>query len=87
MDGTRNYLGERHTINYLRGGEILYTKLGERRSFEQWARSGSKSIVDSAQTEVERILAEHEVPPLSDDQEKELDEILLAAQTELVSHS
>jgi len=87
MKGPRNYLGERHTINYLRGGEIIGSKLGERRSFEEWADSGRTSMVEKAQAEVERILAEHEVPPLSGDQEKKLDEILLAAQKELVSLS
>ena len=34
--------------------------------------------------EAERILVEHEVPPLSDDQEKELDCIMEAAEKELV---
>jgi trimethylamine:corrinoid methyltransferase-like protein len=37
-----------------------------------------------AQAEAEHLLAEHEVPPLSDDQERELDEIMASAHRELV---
>jgi hypothetical protein len=41
-------------------------------------------MADRAQAEAERLLAEHQVPPLSDDQEQELDEILREAMAELL---
>ncbi len=84
MSGSRNYLAEKHTIKYLRAGEVLYTALGERRSFAEWQRSGQIGMAERAQAEAERILKEHEVPPLDDDQERELDRIMAAAQKELV---
>jgi len=38
---------------------------------------------DRAVAEAERLLAEHEVPPLAEDQERELDEIMREAEREL----
>jgi hypothetical protein len=38
-----------------------------------------------AQSEVERLLAEHEVPPLIDDQAQIMDEIMQEASSELIS--
>ncbi len=84
MDGARNYLAEMHTVQYLRGGELLLTQLGERRSFDKWVEGGRESLADRAQAEAEKIIASHEVPPLSDTQEAELDRILETALIELV---
>ena len=87
MEGTHNYLAEKHTIRYLRAGELSYTKHGERRSFDEWARSGKKGMAERAQAKAAEILAKHEVPPLTDAQEKELDAILAAAEKEFVSRT
>lgn len=84
MVGSKNFVGQKHSVKYLRNGEILYTLLGERRTFVEWARTGHESMADRAQAEVERILVEHEVPPLLPEQEKELDQIMAAAVKELV---
>lgn len=84
MDSTRSYMAAKHTVKYLRSGEIVYTRLGERRSFEEWARTGKEGMADRAQDEVETILAQHEVPPLSAPQEKELEQIYQAAKQELL---
>jgi trimethylamine:corrinoid methyltransferase-like protein len=42
-------------------------------------------MAERAQVEAERLLAEHEVPPLTEDQERELTEIMQEAERELVS--
>ena len=84
MDGPKNFVGQRHTIDYLRSGEILYTRFGERRTFAEWERSGREGMAAHAQAEAERLLSEHEVLPLSKEQERELDQILDAASQELV---
>ncbi|TES91064.1 MAG: hypothetical protein E3J88_03170 [Anaerolineales bacterium] len=84
MGGSRNFLAEQHSIKYLRAGEIMFAQLGERRTFAEWDRSGRKGLAENAQAEAERILAEHEVPPLEDTQENELDNIMGAAAEELV---
>lgn len=82
MNGSRNFLAEQHSIKYLRDGEIMFPQLGERRTFAEWDRAGRKGLAENAQAEAERILAEHEVPPLEDTQENELEKIMQAATNE-----
>jgi trimethylamine--corrinoid protein Co-methyltransferase len=84
MDGSRNFLDQRHTVRYMRGGEVLCTHLAERRPWEEWDRAGRQCIAKRAQAEAERLLDNHEVPPLTDEQELELDEIMREATSELV---
>jgi trimethylamine---corrinoid protein Co-methyltransferase len=79
MAGSRNYLGQRHTKNYLRSGEIFITDLAERGSWEDWDRRGRAGMAEHAQDKAERLLQEHHPAPLSDQQEKELDRIMQAA--------
>ncbi len=76
MEGPRNFLGQRHTARYLRAGEVLMTHLAERRPWEEWERTGREGMAERAQREAERLLAEHEVPPLDPDQERELDALM-----------
>jgi trimethylamine--corrinoid protein Co-methyltransferase len=83
MNGTRNFLGQKHTIKHLRGGELALTKFAERNSWDTWEEKlDRKQMADYAIDEAERILREHTVPPLDDRQEKELDRILAAAEVE-----
>ncbi len=83
MNGTRNFLGQKHTMKYLRGGELALTKLAERNSWDTWEEKlERKGMADHAVDEAERILREHIVPPLEPQQEKELDRILAAAEKE-----
>ncbi len=84
MDGTRNYLGQRHTMKYLKSGEVALTRLAERTNWEAWERGGRQSILDRAQAEAERILRDHHVPPLDPAQDRELDMLLTAAEKELM---
>jgi trimethylamine--corrinoid protein Co-methyltransferase len=84
MDGSRNFLDQRHTVRYLRRGEVLCTHLAERRPWEEWDHAGRQCMAEQAQAEAERLLDNHEVPPLTDDQELELDEIMREATRELV---
>jgi len=74
-----NFLTQKHTTRYLRAGEMLFSKLAERRSWETWDREGRESMADRAQAEAERLLKEHQVPPLEKIQEQELDSILSEA--------
>jgi trimethylamine--corrinoid protein Co-methyltransferase len=83
MDGTRNFLEQRHTVRYLRAGEVLYTRLAERRSWEQWDRAGRDGMAEHAQAEAERLLADHEVPPLAREQERQLSAIMQEAASAL----
>lgn len=85
MGGTRNFLGQKHTMKHLRAGELALTKLAERNSWETWdEKLERKQMADYATSEAERILKEHVVPPLEPQQEKELDRIMAAAEAEMV---
>ncbi|OIO88547.1 MAG: hypothetical protein AUK02_03560, partial [Anaerolineae bacterium CG2_30_58_95] len=84
MNGTHNFLGQKHTSRYLRSGEVLLTRLAERGTWEMWDNGGRKGMAERAQAEAERILREHVVPPLDEAQEKELDALMQAAERELV---
>jgi len=83
MAGPRNFLSQPHTVRYLRGGEIFITKLAQRGSWEEWQRSGKPGMETQAQSQAEHLLAEHEVPPLEEAQENELNVIMRAAGQEL----
>jgi trimethylamine--corrinoid protein Co-methyltransferase len=79
MDGSRNFLAETHTVRHLRAGEVLPTQLAERRDWHAWDQSGRDDMAGRAQARAERLLAAHDVPPLSSEQERELDKIMQAA--------
>jgi trimethylamine--corrinoid protein Co-methyltransferase len=85
MDGPRNFLGQKHTMKNLKLGEIFMTHLAERGSWDSWEKTGKTGLVGRAQAEADRILHEHLVPPLEDTQERELDQLMIAAQNELVN--
>jgi len=87
MRGSRNFLGQKHTSRYLRAGEVYMTRLAERGSWDTWEAGGGQGLAERAQAEAERLLREHQVPPLSDDQERELDAILDEAQQVLISRN
>jgi trimethylamine:corrinoid methyltransferase-like protein len=86
MDGNKNFAGERHTISFLRAGEILISRIPERRSWQEWEVSGRAGFVERAQAQAENLLSTHEVPPLSDAQERELEMIIKAARKQLVGN-
>jgi len=86
MQGEHNFLTQRHTVDYLKGGELLLHTLGVRNSFEEWEKSGRVGLAEHAQAEADRILAEHVVPPLDEAQERELDAIFQAAADDLIKN-
>ena len=83
MDGSHNFLGQKHTMKYLKSGEVLMTKLAERGTWESWEKDGRPDLARRAQSDAERILREHVVEPLEDAQERELDRILASAEDEM----
>jgi trimethylamine--corrinoid protein Co-methyltransferase len=84
MSSTRNFLGQKHTMKYLKSGEIFLTRLAERGSWEAWENADRTGFVERAQFEAETILREHQVPPLEASQERELDALMMSAENELV---
>ncbi len=84
MDSSRNYLSQKHTRQFLKSGEVLMGKLAERGTWSEWEKRGRGSMADRAHAEAERLIAEHPIPPLEPAQERALDEIMAAAERELV---
>jgi trimethylamine--corrinoid protein Co-methyltransferase len=84
MDTSHNFLSQKHTMKYLKSGEVMMTRLAERNSWETWDAGERKGLGERAQAEAERILREHQVPPLDPAQERALDDIMKAAERELV---
>ncbi|MFZ5917777.1 MAG: trimethylamine methyltransferase family protein [Chloroflexota bacterium] len=85
MDGSRNFLDQRHTVRHLRAGAVHYTHLAERRDWGEWDKSGREGMAERAQAQAERLLAEHQAPPLTPEQERELETIMAEAHDRLVS--
>jgi trimethylamine--corrinoid protein Co-methyltransferase len=84
MNGSHNFLGQKHTMQYLKSGEMMITSLAERGTWEIWESGGRQSLREHAQAEALRILREHNVEPLEAAQVRELDAIMVAAEKELV---
>ena len=78
---TGHYLNTAHTFHMWQHEQYL-PDLADRLGHEEWAARGSKTIVDRARERALSILATHEVPPLPDEQDRELDRILQAAESE-----
>ena len=58
MRSSHNFLGQKHTMRYLRGGEVLLTILAERGSWETWEANGRMGMAERAQSEADAYLTE-----------------------------
>jgi trimethylamine--corrinoid protein Co-methyltransferase len=76
-----HYLSTLHTLRTWQSEQFL-PDLADRLEYEAWKAEGSKTIVDRARERALDILRTHEVPPLSDEQDQELDKIVRAAERE-----
>jgi trimethylamine--corrinoid protein Co-methyltransferase len=78
---TGNYLDSGHTLRLWRQHQFL-PQLADRQSYDAWAAGGSRDMVERARERAREIMENHEVPPLPEDQDRELDRILGAAEAE-----
>jgi trimethylamine--corrinoid protein Co-methyltransferase len=77
MDAKGSFMGQKHTRKYMRAGEVWRGRFAvQETSWDVWNAAGGQDVLDRAQEESERILADHQVPPLPEEQSKALDEIL-----------
>jgi trimethylamine--corrinoid protein Co-methyltransferase len=76
-----NFLKTKHTQRMWKSEQFV-PRLSDRLSYESWLQQGSKDIVTKARERAKEIIATHEVPPLPEDQDRELDRILKAAEKE-----
>jgi trimethylamine--corrinoid protein Co-methyltransferase len=79
MDGPRNFLGQKHTAQYIRRGEVLQTRLAGREGWGEWESSGRKGIVERGAERAAELLSTHQVPPLDTAQLAEMERVIRAA--------
>jgi len=77
-----HFLTETSTVKALREGEMYISRLGWQDSFEAWEAAGRPTLLEEAGEKVGKILATHQVLPLDEDVERELDRIQKRAQME-----
>jgi trimethylamine--corrinoid protein Co-methyltransferase len=78
-----HYLDRKHTMDHFLKEQFI-SELVDRRSYEEWRKTGEKSLVDRAKEKVKKILKEHSVPQLDKDVQKELYDIIRKAEKELL---
>lgn len=75
MDSSRNFLGQKHTVKYLRQGEVLQTRFA--------GRQADRGLIDHAREQASERLAHHQVPPLEDQQHTALREVIQAFERQI----
>ena len=79
MGSSGNFLGTRHTKQSWRSEQML-PRLADRLGYEAWRAQGGKTIVEHAREWARETVRSHRVPPLSEEQDREIDRILAAAE-------
>lgn len=75
-DPARMYLGQQHTAAHMRN-ELWMRTLGlQGVDWQTWENAGRETVVERAQAKARQISENHTVPPLPDDQSRELARIL-----------
>jgi len=73
-----SYLATKHTKKHFH--ETWYPKLFERGTYADWVQKGSKTLIERASEQVQKILAEHQPEPLPEDVKARLREIVKRAE-------
>lgn len=76
-----NFLGTAHTLKTWKQEQLL-PHLADRSVYETWSERGSKEITERARERAQALVRQHRVPPLPEEQDRELDRILEAAEKE-----
>jgi trimethylamine--corrinoid protein Co-methyltransferase len=69
------YIADKHTLENFRTAQWM-PKMIDRSYYDSWVEDGSKDMTARANQRAKEILAEHQVPPLPDQAEKVIQEIL-----------
>lgn len=83
VDPGGDYLGQRTTKQFMHSEEWLKPGLGSHTSYDGWGKEGQPDLLAEACEKVDQLLAEYEPHPLSDDVERELDQIQSRAKMEV----
>jgi trimethylamine--corrinoid protein Co-methyltransferase len=71
-----NFLAQRHTMKYLREGEMRNSSLWDKRTMDRAVHEGIRPIQDAARERARKILQEHTVTPLDPDIDRELTRVV-----------
>jgi trimethylamine---corrinoid protein Co-methyltransferase len=82
-----NFLSVMHTMEYLRKGEMINSKLMDKRTWERAKKEGVKPLQERARDMVRNILKEHQPTPLDKDHEKAIDAIVKEAEKRTLGRS
>lgn len=85
-DGKRTFLGQKHTRTHMSAGEVMFTKLAERRVWSEWEQSGKVGMNERAELLVNQLLQDHTVEEIDSDLIQELDLIMTEAKQEIMSY-
>jgi len=69
------FMGEPSTVKNLRSGEWYLSDFGWQGSYEEWMNSGTPDLLSKVSQKVANILTTHQPIPLSEEMERELDQI------------
>ena len=72
------FLSHEHTRKNWRRELSIASGLVDRSSYGDWEAAGAKTAADRAAAEVERLLAKSDVPPLAEETEVRIEEIMKA---------
>ena len=79
-----HFLDTDHTFERFRTA-FLPSGLFDRTFREDWENRGRPDVIDKARDRVDRILREHQVEPLSEEQQKQIEEIVQEARVTLTT--
>ena len=79
-----NYLAQMHTMKHLKAGEILNSKLFDKRTAERARKEGIRPLQVVAKDRAKQILKEHVPTPLDKDVERELSRIVKESEKTLL---
>jgi len=74
-----NFLSDKHTMEHLRQETRFNPAIFDWVDYNNWERGGKVNLLQRAEAKRQKILAEHEVPPLETAVEKEIAAILSAS--------
>ncbi|MCB9140948.1 MAG: trimethylamine methyltransferase family protein [Anaerolineales bacterium] len=79
MDGDRNYLAQRHTVQHMRGGEVWMGNLAVvEGTWNAWREAGRPTATENAHERAQHLLSTHRVPPLAEDQDRALKQVIMS---------
>jgi trimethylamine--corrinoid protein Co-methyltransferase len=76
-----NYLEHTHTLRLWREEQFL-PRLANRQTHESWKADGARDLVEQAKERARELLRTHQVPPLPEEQDRELGRLVQLAQAQ-----